>query len=342
MPGLQGPIERFVREALRVAGEDAVPLRMGARTLTAWRLLWRGDPAGAGLLLDEVVHDAQWFGMPRALRWAVDCARATLHALAGRAAEAHALCVPMLDDFPVGNPWRRAMLGFWLRLTWLLDDRARWKRLYPLMRIGIVGAEWPHVAAGSLINDGQQALLQGDLGAAEIALAEAESALADVDTVGLLDLAQALLALARLRQRRPAEAARTLAPCLQRTAEGGDPLGLVQAGPRVLDELCAAWPPAAEPALGLVLERARELAHRWRAPPAATPDAPIAAAPADRLSPRERTVLERIATGESNKVLARALALSPHTVKRHVANILDKLGLSTRTQAAAWLSTRTR
>jgi putative cardiolipin synthase len=36
----------------------------------------------------------------------------------------------------------------------------------------------------------------------------------------------------------------------------------------------------------------------------------------------------------------RALDLSPHTVKRHVANILDKLALQTRGQAAAWFRAR--
>ncbi|MBU2408894.1 MAG: LuxR C-terminal-related transcriptional regulator, partial [Gammaproteobacteria bacterium] len=38
----------------------------------------------------------------------------------------------------------------------------------------------------------------------------------------------------------------------------------------------------------------------------------------------------------SNKLIARALALSPHTVKRHVARILERLGLSSRVSAAAW------
>ena len=54
------------------------------------------------------------------------------------------------------------------------------------------------------------------------------------------------------------------------------------------------------------------------------------------LSARELEVLGRIAAGDSNKLIARAFDLSPHTVKRHVANILDKLGLASRGQAAAW------
>lgn len=54
------------------------------------------------------------------------------------------------------------------------------------------------------------------------------------------------------------------------------------------------------------------------------------------LSEREREVLARLAAGDSNKLIARAFDLSPHTVKRHVANILDKLAVDSRGQAAAW------
>ncbi|HMZ02542.1 MAG TPA: helix-turn-helix transcriptional regulator, partial [Burkholderiaceae bacterium] len=67
------------------------------------------------------------------------------------------------------------------------------------------------------------------------------------------------------------------------------------------------------------------------------PAPPIAAESQGLLSSREREVLERIAAGDSNKLIARALDISPHTVKRHVANILDKLSLQSRGQAAAWL-----
>jgi DNA-binding CsgD family transcriptional regulator len=74
-------------------------------------------------------------------------------------------------------------------------------------------------------------------------------------------------------------------------------------------------------------------------PSLALPVLPVAgSAPAAALlSQREREVLQRIAAGDSNKMIARGLSLSPHTVKRHVANILDKLGARTRSQAAAWL-----
>ena len=55
-----------------------------------------------------------------------------------------------------------------------------------------------------------------------------------------------------------------------------------------------------------------------------------------RLTAREQEILDRITAGDSNKEIARAFDLSLHTVKRHVANILTKLGVSSRVQAATW------
>ncbi|MGZ4396720.1 MAG: response regulator [Gaiellaceae bacterium] len=56
--------------------------------------------------------------------------------------------------------------------------------------------------------------------------------------------------------------------------------------------------------------------------------------PLDRLTPREREVLELLGRGFPNKLIARELALSEKTVKTHVGNVLAKLGVTDRTQAA--------
>jgi len=54
------------------------------------------------------------------------------------------------------------------------------------------------------------------------------------------------------------------------------------------------------------------------------------------LTPREREVLALLARGRPNKVIARDLGVSERTVKTHVSNILAKLNLTDRTQAAVY------
>lgn len=56
----------------------------------------------------------------------------------------------------------------------------------------------------------------------------------------------------------------------------------------------------------------------------------------DELTPRELEVLARIARGRSNHEIAIELTIGEQTVKTHVSNILSKLHLSDRTQAAIY------
>ncbi|MFN8535596.1 MAG: response regulator transcription factor [Dehalococcoidia bacterium] len=55
-----------------------------------------------------------------------------------------------------------------------------------------------------------------------------------------------------------------------------------------------------------------------------------------RLSQRERLVLALLARGAANKEIARSLHISQHTVRTHVTNVLEKLELVNRVQAAAF------
>ena len=83
-------------------------------------------------------------------------------------------------------------------------------------------------------------------------------------------------------------------------------------------------------------------AERERRAAAGALDALRAAAhrppPLPELSAREREVLELVAGGATNREVAERLVLSEHTVHRHVANILRKLDLPSRTAAAAVLA----
>lgn len=51
------------------------------------------------------------------------------------------------------------------------------------------------------------------------------------------------------------------------------------------------------------------------------------------ITEREYSVLEALATGATNKEIARSLSVSPNTVKTHIAHLYDKLGVSRRTAA---------
>ncbi len=101
---------------------------------------------------------------------------------------------------------------------------------------------------------------------------------------------------------------RTLVECLRGMMRGEAPVSPTMAG-RLLAEFAEASRPAAQ-----------------------------ASHPTTAISPREREILSRIAQGRSNKQIGIELDLAQNTVKNHLKNILAKLQLENRVQAAiyAW------
>lgn len=89
------------------------------------------------------------------------------------------------------------------------------------------------------------------------------------------------------------------------------------------DELCRAIKAAANGQVQLAPQAAVRLVREIKAP-----DRP------EKLTGRETDVLRLLALGRSNKEIADELVIGEKTVKTHVSNILMKLGLSSRTQAA--------
>lgn len=60
----------------------------------------------------------------------------------------------------------------------------------------------------------------------------------------------------------------------------------------------------------------------------------------DQLTRRERQILRRVAQGETNAEVAWRLGISPQTVRKHLENAYEKLGVHTRTGAVAALFER--
>lgn len=344
LPGTAPALQRYVRGVLQRTEDGPGELRMLARGLQGSLRLWAGDVSGAVKVLADVAGEVSWRDYPL---------RATLHTHMPLA----------LGELLLGDA-----AGFRRDIGVLQDTFDRWgsdSGLKP--RLGTeyyTVARW-HLAAGdaataaALFDEVSQLghplerpsfLAQRDPLAGYRAWTRG-------DTEAAADLWQPLLAMdapafelmgqaselrlrtawVRVQQRRLPDAAAVLRPLRARHAGDVDVAGLWIAGPAILSALAEVrWGGLADTAGAPALRRwADQAAALRRAAPAAPEGAP--GAPPGGLSEREFEVLQRIAAGEANKVIARTLDLSPHTVKRHVANILDKLALSSRGQAAAWL-----
>jgi DNA-binding NarL/FixJ family response regulator len=79
-------------------------------------------------------------------------------------------------------------------------------------------------------------------------------------------------------------------------------------------------------------DAAASAAQRSGAPGSSAPALPMG----EELTDREREILGYIARGASNREIGEALFITEGTVKNHVSNILSKLALRDRTQAALW------
>lgn len=90
-----------------------------------------------------------------------------------------------------------------------------------------------------------------------------------------------------------------------------------------------AWHPLVRQAGALALLEA--LPSSWQA----TTPAPAPVGTLHALTIKERLILQGVAQGQSNKVIAKALGVTPETIKSHMKNIFAKLGVHSRSQAAA-------
>jgi LuxR family maltose regulon positive regulatory protein len=336
-PGVDQAVERLVQGALDIAGDDHLPLETDALCARASILLWQGRIAEAERLVSQVQANARWMGRPRAPKlhvrlWVLTMVLAIIRD-DRRAAES------LLNDASV------------LEISRNFAGSIGHRTMHALH--GMLVGDWDAVRADSDAIADQSAfaywrefrpLLQARLAMHEGRNEEATALLrklaatsADIDRMGLDALVRISLAICELRSRSPAAAWLCLAPLVERVARTGGICGVLMCGTALLETLEAAPWRHAIPAGGLKeLHRWAELSRQLRrgegglaAPDAAAPVEPL-------LSSRELEVVARMAAGDSNKVIARSLNLSPHTVKRHVARIFDRLNVSSRIEAGAW------
>ena len=355
LPGLHGLLQNVVRQIALDGGEGPDLARAGALHLRAMLALEQGDVAAAWHWAQRGDADDHWLGQPRLLSMHNAFIQVLMHALRGEAEASRAALDAARADMVNASPpsHRRVreadLLGLAVRAAWILGDEALVRELDEALRLAANRFEWLGAARCRALSAVFVCLLDGRLGEARQRL---EPLAADIDRHMFFPAVQARLMLAavQLDLEMPDAAAATLRPWLDEVLASGLFGGGLMAGPAVLARLAgAAWGgrlgeggPALLARMSRLLGAARPEQSPFRETQSETqsePGLPVPAAGGLReclLSTRELEVLRRIAAGDSNKVIARAFALSPHTVKRHVANILDKTGARTRGQAATW------
>ncbi len=338
LPGMQPLLERFAHSAMRVCGDAPTQLRAGVSHIRAWLALSAGNLEEAVQWLERGEEDCHWLGMPRIVATELRLARTVCLALRGEREASHAVARELIDDLRLHSPLSHRqvheseVLFVHLRACWILGDHAALRSADAELQRASNAFEWPAAALNRSFSRALVALADGRLDEARTLLRPLAD---DVNRSLFYPATQARLMLAdiELQQGRLDLAAVALRPWFDDVRDGREIGGALLAGPQVLARLrAAAWGSRLAPADQARLAQLSSLLGAVSQP---QPTAHLRPAGAAGLSERETEVLARIAAGDSNKLIARAFDLSPHTVKRHVANILGKLGVDTRGQAAA-------
>jgi LuxR family maltose regulon positive regulatory protein len=305
--------------------------------LRAWLAFWGGDVSAARELCREVAQEAHWLGDPASMVAANQVLASQERSLCGDYAAAQRILRDLADAAGRGQrPGRLIYVNLLGRLATVSEDWDAASQALRTIETAADKPEWPSLVLLTATLRAELALHGGDADEAVSLLRPLVDRAMDGDSFGANVRLRVALARALLRAGTTASAWSVLNQGLRQAMEAGQPLGLLLCGPAALDELALApWGTAADtPGLAYLRQCS---AHARQLQTSSASIAPSASPSEDTLlTERELQVLELVAQGQSNKLIARALDLSPHTVKRHMARIFDKTGQSARGQVAAW------
>jgi LuxR family maltose regulon positive regulatory protein len=229
--------------------------------------------------------------------------------------------------------WLRSYRHGLARMYWMAGDADGYRRVLPFLVAPRTIEEWPFTETAADVARGQAAILEENWRSAIAPLTRATRTYPQQRMAAIYCDPRVSLAYAHLNLGERETARTVFAPVLGEVLEQRA-VGLLLLDSRkvvtaLLDNL------AVETRRSPAIVALRQTLDQWTTAPAtSTPAAATPAGPLATLSDREQEVLAQVAAGASNKHIARDLSLSLHTVKRHVANILDKLDCASRGQAA--------
>ncbi|HEY2090412.1 MAG TPA: helix-turn-helix transcriptional regulator, partial [Thermoanaerobaculia bacterium] len=330
LPNATPRIERFVRIAAPHA-RSASPLRATMLTMEAWTQQWRGNSAAADASAAEAMAVSATLGGMRSVTTEAGMLRATVAALRRDDATADAMLDLVFEELRNGPLFSQAwMSGYLLAMTRirLMQGRAEEARdAERRIRTTENLREWPIAPVARAFCRGLIQALDGHDVAAEASFREAIERQKSVHIDYFAGDARVALAMLMLHEGRIDEAVRMFAPVLGRHERYNTPGAIFWEGSAI------------RPLLRVARERhshagfASRVLRLWGETFDEEP--PIMTATGEPLTSREVEVLRLIADGASNATIAERLVISVHTVKRHVANVLQKLGAASRAEAGA-------
>jgi LuxR family maltose regulon positive regulatory protein len=336
IPGLADVFQRFFEAYERTRGDVAAPWHISALIVGAWAQLWRGRRVQTQAALDLADLLQHQFGTVRLVSERLAQVKVLANIAMGNHETALAMTRRHIEGMQSaemaghGAVWLRPYRHGLARAFWVRHDAHGFNEVLPYLVAPAAPAEWPFVETAAWTARGQAAILARDWKAAETALREALKTHARLRLPLIYADPRVSLAYVLLAQGRKTQAWAEFEPVFAEVVRESAIGLLLLESRRIVDELLDSAPAEVRKSTGYGW-----LTEQWRAwTENVDAETDTRAGPLAALSERELEVLAEVASGASNKHIARKLSLSLHTVKRHIANILDKLDCDSRGQAA--------